>query len=331
MQLVRKRVTMHEGRHRPSLDGQTASALDYAGEIEAGFAEMYRMIRAHRDSLLSTDGPLTRFVGDEIRVILRPTQAYATMQRESFHPDLLRDALDRDRFFDHLWVEATRRPGLLPVFRAERDDLRQGDIPAMKSRPGSRDLWCGNGERIDRYLREPAMATVHRRLRQMNDGDLTRQLWVIRASLATLSRGEDRATRKGSRPARPDLGADDGFLAAARSIGDHLESVAFRDENEASWLGLVASRGEDFWSLLPLGLDLYDGHPGVLLFLAYLGALTGEVRYTSLAESALATLRRMVDRSRSTLDAIGYADGWGGIIYTYAHLSRDLGATRTAG
>jgi type 2 lantibiotic biosynthesis protein LanM len=165
------------------------------------------------------------------------------------------------------------------------------------------------------------MATVYRRLRQMSDGDLTQQLWVIRASLATLVRGQGRTTRKGSRPVRPETGAGDGFLAAARSIGDHLESVALRDEKEASWVGLVASPGEDYWSLRPLGSDLYDGHPGVLLFLAYLGALTGEVRYTSLAESALASFRRMVDRSRSTLKTIGYADGWGGIIYTYAHLS----------
>ena len=58
----------------------------------------------------------------------------------------------------------------------------------------------------------------------------------------------------------------------------------------------------------------------MLLFLAYLGALTGEGHYTSLAESALASLRRMIDRGRSTFKAIGYSGGWGGIIYTYVHL-----------
>ena len=110
MQLSRKRMTIPGGRHRPSLNGQTASALDHAGEIEAGFTELYRLLQEHRESLLSTEGVLGRFDGDEIRVILRPTQAYATMLGESFHPDLLRDALDRDRFFDHLWVGATKRP-----------------------------------------------------------------------------------------------------------------------------------------------------------------------------------------------------------------------------
>ena len=104
-----------------------------------------------------------------------------------------------------------------------------------------------------------------------------------------------------------------------------------RDEKEAAWVGLVAPPGEGYWSLLPLGLDLYDGHPGVLLFLAYLGALTGEGRYTSLAESALASLRRMIDRGRSTFKTIGYTNGWGGIIYTLRPSFRALGATRPAG
>jgi len=240
MQLARKRITMPGGRHRPSLNGETATSLDHAGEIEAGFTELYRLLQEHRESLLSTEGVLGRFAGDEIRVILRPTRAYATMLGESFHPDLLRDALDRDRFFDHLWVDATKRPGLLTVFRAERDDLLKGDIPAARSRPGSRDLWCCNGERIARYFQEPSMATVHRRLRQMSDEDLTRQLWVIRASLATLSRSEGRTTRPGSRPVRPDTEAGgDGFLAAARAVGDRLASVALRGEQEAAWIGLV--------------------------------------------------------------------------------------------
>ena len=162
------------------------------------------------------------------------------MLRESFHPDLLRDALDRDRFFDHLWVEATKRPGLLAAFPAERDDLLNGDIPALKGRPGSRALWGCDGARIAYEFPEPVMATVERRLHQMCDGGLTRQLWLIRASLATLSRGEGRRIRLVSRPVRRETGGGgDGPLAAARAIGDRLESIALRDEMEAAWVGPV--------------------------------------------------------------------------------------------
>jgi type 2 lantibiotic biosynthesis protein LanM len=242
MQLTRIRATIPAGRHRPSLDGAPACAFDHIGDIEAGFTELYRLLRDHRDHLLSAEGILRRFAGDEIRVILRSTWVYATMLRESFHPDLLRDALDRDRFFDHLWVEATNRPGLLTAFPAERDDLLKKDIPALKGRPGSRALWGCDGARIAYEFPEPAMATVERRLRQMCDGELTRQLWLIRASLATFSRSEGRRIRLGSRPVRRETEGGDGDcpLAAAREIGDHLESIALRDQKEVAWVGLVA-------------------------------------------------------------------------------------------
>jgi lantibiotic modifying enzyme len=39
-----------------------------------------------------------------------------------------------------------------------------------------------------------------------------------------------------------------------------------------------------------LGTDLADGLPGVALFLAYLGAIAQEERYTTLAYAAATTL-----------------------------------------
>jgi type 2 lantibiotic biosynthesis protein LanM len=73
------------------------------------------------------------------------------------------------------------------------------------------------------------------------------------------------------------------------------------------------------WSLMPLGIDLYAGLPGVALFLAYLGAVTQTERYTTLARTAVDTLRRQVERSQF-LTQIGGFSGWGGVIYTLAHL-----------
>ena len=100
------------------------------------------------------------------------------------------------------------------------------------------------------------MAIACQRLRQMNDGDLTRQLWVIRAWLATLSWSEGPTTRRAFRSVGPQKSTRaDSFLAAARAIGDRLESLALRDESDAMWVGPVAPAGEGFWSLLPLALE----------------------------------------------------------------------------
>jgi len=77
---------------------------------------------------------------------------------------------------------------------------------------------------------------------------------------------------------------------------------------------------ERYWSLSPLALDLYDGLPGVTLFLAYLGAITQESRYSTLAQTALSTMRRQWERLKSSINWIGGFDGWGGAIYTLTHL-----------
>ncbi len=67
-------------------------------------------------------------------------------------------------------------------------------------------------------------------------------------------------------------------------------------------------------------VDLYGGLPGVTLFLAYLGAITGEQRYTALAQQACDTMLRRLEKNRSFVKSIGAFSGWGGVIYTLSHL-----------
>src|SRR5262249_4714211 len=171
--------------------------LDYTEAIARGFTSVYRLLLGLREELLADEGPLARFARDEVRVVLRPTRTYALLLSESFHPDLLRDALERDRLFDRLWVAVEPRPHRARVVAAERDALHHGDIPLFTTRPTSRDLWAGTGAPIAEFLDETGMSLVRRRVGQLGEWDLAQQLWFIRASLATL------ATEAGRAPRRP--------------------------------------------------------------------------------------------------------------------------------
>lgn len=84
------------------------------------------------------------------------------------------------------------------------------------------------------------------------------------------------------------------LLRAALAVGDRLESLALRDEKNASWVGLTLIN-QKHWTLASLGADLYDGLSGVILFLAYLGSVTKGKRYTTLAKTALTTMQRHGD------------------------------------
>jgi type 2 lantibiotic biosynthesis protein LanM len=259
------------------------------------------------------------FAEDEVRVIVRPTRAYAALYQESFHPDLLRSESEQLAFFDRLQEAVAFRPDLNRLIAAERRDLINGDIPLFCTRPAAQCVWDSSHERIDNYFDEPGMAVAERRLAQLSENDLERQLWVVRASLATLAAHTDGPLNQVPCSSREPLPTSAGeLLAAAMQIGNRLADLALTTDDEATWIGLEIA-AHDQWSLSPLATDLYDGLPGVILFLAYLGELSQDARYSRLANSALNALRRRTHQGEQTKQ-IGAFSGLGGMIYLATHL-----------
>src|SRR5204862_1266666 len=106
---------------------------------------------------------------------------------ESFHPNLLRDALKRERFFDRLWLAAEFQPQLSRLIAAERADLLRGDIPLFTTCPQSRDLWTSQGECLPEFFADSSLEVVRQNLQQLGEEDLQQQIWLIRASFVNLS------------------------------------------------------------------------------------------------------------------------------------------------
>jgi type 2 lantibiotic biosynthesis protein LanM len=318
MRIVRRPIRIPGSHNRPTLDGAAVDPLGHSAAFLRGFTQVYRLLLAHRSELLAVGGPLDRFAVDEMRALIRPSMVYARLLQESFHPFLLQSALERDRHFDLLWQAVPAHPFLEPAVQSEKADLLRGDIPSFTSRPGSRHLWDSRGRPMPDFFDEPPLEAVRRRLLHLSDEDLERQLWFIRASLATLALEKGTARLPGhalAEPAGP-VSRDD-LLAAARAVGDRLDLLAVRGERDVSWLGVRMV--DEVWRLMPLGPDLYDGLAGVALFLGSLGAVCGEERYTALARGALETARRQL-ASPEVPPLIGAFSGWGGILYTLLHL-----------
>jgi type 2 lantibiotic biosynthesis protein LanM len=329
MHFTRKSGTMREVSSRPTLGGNEVRVEDYIGEIVEGFTDTYRLAAAHRDELLAPGGPLDAFSGAEIRVIARPTRIYSLLLSESYHPFVVQDALDRDRLFDRLWITVQERPPLAALVPHEHRDLVRGDIPLFTTRPGSRDAWSSAGERIPGVLEEPGLDAARRFVAQLGEEDLERQLRIVHGTLSSLTlqaeglRWPAFRVKPGEAPAGRER-----LLAAARAVGDRLEATAYREGRSAglagsggsaAWCG-YAMLGAGAWTYQTIGYELYNGLAGIALFLGYLGAVTGEDRYTDLGRAALATIRGRRARSKWFLQSIGAFSGWGGLIYALTHL-----------
>jgi type 2 lantibiotic biosynthesis protein LanM len=320
MRLVRQNYELAVSQNRPQLGNHDVEVLDFSDAIIAGFTRMYRLLCEQRDALLTEQLPL--FAHDEIRVVVRSTRLYAKLLIESLHPDLLGDALERDRFFDHLWRQVEHYPFFARIIAAEQQDLHRGDIPVFTTFPDSCTIFTSTREPLGDLFETSSLEMVQQQIRHLSESDLVKQVWIIKASLATLVMGREDTigialqSKSAQQPVKREH-----ILSLATAVGKRLEELALQNDEGAYWLGVNLVR-EHVWSLFPTGIDLYDGISGIALFLSYLGAITGEAHFTHLARRALASIQAQIkEQKKDSLDlSIGAFDGLGSLIYLLTHL-----------
>lgn len=313
-------------QHRPVGDDALLSLLDYTSDVLAGFTQAYQACAERAADLAA--GPLAAFDGDEVRVVLRATMWYDTILRTSFHPDLLRDALDRERHFDALWRDVPDWPSLAGCVEYERADLWRNDIPVFTTRTDSAALTASDHQPVDGFTLVTGMQRLRERLAELGEADLARQRWLMAGALGTSALDtsddlsvllSDSARRRARTTGPPGHPAERGQLVgAADAIGRHLAQISFQRADSAQWIGINSLRGKS-WSFGPLQADLYHGLTGVALFLCHLGMMTGDVRYTRLARDGLRTV--LARLQHGTLDRLGGMAGTGGVIYALCEMA----------
>ncbi|WP_041624995.1 type 2 lanthipeptide synthetase LanM family protein [Stackebrandtia nassauensis] len=323
MRVKLERVAMDLPDHRPVAADIPLNLLDYADDLLAGYTEMHRLCRTRRADLLAEDGPLAAFGGMRVRVLLQSTVTYSTLFRTGFHPDVLRDALDRERHFDFLWRRIERTPALTAAIAAERRDLWRNDVPYFEADTDGPVVYDSEGAAVEGLTVIGGLDLTRDALRDWDEEHLREQLAQIRGSLAaaainTVARFEYPVY---SSPEVAEPAAPEEFVRAADRIGVHLRSRAFVAGDSAQWLGLSSHMGRN-WSLGPLTPDLFNGVAGVALFLAELSRATGDSSYAVLARQATVTIRRQVERDPHILHGMA---GLPGIAYTFCRLADLLG------
>src|SRR5581483_3204783 len=158
LHLAREQPAQPDRIVQPKLHGSEVDPLEYQHCLVAGFTRMYRLLLNQREAFIEV--PLARFASDALRCSIRSTHFYRHLLNESFHPDLLRDALERERHFDYLWQAVKVQPDLARLVGFERSDLLAGDIPRFTTRPGTLDIFSSRADCIADFLTQSGRGTA---------------------------------------------------------------------------------------------------------------------------------------------------------------------------
>lgn len=323
MRIERREVLMEGSKNYPTLNGERVGVVNYVSNIETGFRLIYSLIERNKSLFIGVNGFIDTFKGTSVRVVLRNTSVYGQLLNSSFHPDYLMHYLDRDKLFDHLWYLQGSSELSSNIIQKELDTLAKLDIPLFATYSDSRDVWLDHTHRFTDFYTKTGEECCKEKIISLGETDLERQCWLIRSSIASalpnqINNSDLRYLEEGSLPVATEL-----LIEEARYIGNRLSQLAIHtDDGGVGWYGF--SLQGDVYQVMPIGVDLYSGLPGIILFLSHLSDATGDLSYGTLASKALSTLDGYIDSilaQRRGAENLGAFDGLGGCMYFYSQMS----------
>jgi type 2 lantibiotic biosynthesis protein LanM len=304
VRVERRRGKMRDMGNVPKLNGSSCHARDYEDEIVKG----WRSAAALLDDLKS-DAQYMRLWQKlrELHYRYVPVQSwrYAKLLKESYHPNLLRDGLDRDALFDDLW--RMTRPGAIKaaLCRSARRDLWNNSIPYFEVVGNLDEAVDTSGVVIsDPGTGDLDLVEVPRR--DLNRDKLHHE-WVLRQSL-----------RVDEKRRRPNLFRVDGTtdpvlplpqrcLVLAEQLGVQILDVAYREYGQmifADVLELV-DKGKKRHYVDLQQVSVYDGLGGMLIFFAELSVHSSNPRFAA----AVGELRKCLDQACNRMPESHVAGG----------------------
>lgn len=295
-------------RIRPALrndvfvDGELQRPEDFADEICAGFEAACQFLHEHRAALTADDGALSVFADCAVRVLFRPSDQYAAALSLTATPRYQASGLARSLALETLYrvfVSEVERPRIWPLVADERAALERLDVPRVTLGAASVTLVSGAGVSVAGYYVRSGLEAARSRLLSMGAPERRAQADLLRAALA----GPPGAALPGPRATDP----RDQLVAAAIRIG---ASVRHRAQ--------VTAEGTLAWPSTRTRTDLYGGSSGLALFLAALGAVTGEPQWGSEATPILRSLADAPVSARDTAMRLGACTGQPSLAYALA-------------
>jgi type 2 lantibiotic biosynthesis protein LanM len=325
MRVVRRPTPIAPSRNLPRPSGLEIDTWLLRVQVEAGFEACYRLLTRCRDALLAEDGPVAAFAGDQVRSVLRNTAGYRALLADSWHPDLLRDALDRDHFLALLDVRGGIA-GQPAVLASERRQLAGNDIPSFTLTTDGTVLSDATGEIASGLFPQDGMTRVRQRIRRLSKRDLEEQRWYLRAALATIPDVDRTPPAVPSAPTRADTAL---LLQAATVIAERLRASALRHDSEPGpeWVSLN-QLGEKTWVIGRTGLGLASGVVGIAVFLAELDNVIGAPRYRQLVDDLVGALLdddEPPDPEQLAGMSIGAYEDLGSLLYLVGRLRETRG------
>lgn len=151
-------------QNTPIYKGVNIDYLNYKQDIIDGFEKFMNHILHNKDEVIN----LTHLnLADKIvRIVFRDTFKYVQLLNYSYHPNCLKDSLQREKVLQNLWsYNFTDKT----IIKHEMNDMLIGDVPTFYINTSKKYLLSSNKEYIGNIFEEPSISLVEKRIRELSN------------------------------------------------------------------------------------------------------------------------------------------------------------------
>ncbi len=309
--LVKKECNIADANNIVKYQGQSVELFYFLENVEKGFLECYKLILAKKKKFLT----LIRQCDANVRQVLRGTSVYARFLEAASFPMYLSGQEKRLELFSKMYAgmqvdsELERKKT-----RHEIAALMRNDIPYFSQMFQSTDLICNQTDIITGFYGKNLYEQIVHRMEQMNEENLEKQLYYIRLSFSTLKLNEQKVNFGRKKTVVPYFHETYEFLDCAKELGDKITKYTVWSQDHSTCTWLSATQTDQEYKITCINDKLYEGG-GVILFLAFLGYISKNDRYSELARKGIAGIEEL-----GYLKEIGNMSlftGIGSMIYLY--------------
>lgn len=338
MKINYKTSFLEKKNNNPFLENKTVDLSKYRKNLKCGFMDTYKKMLS-KDNKKIIMKEIEKYPNLFSRQIMRATQFYSSMIQVSFHPDFLRSALDREMLFSRLWIQVDKENKLEKIADLEYLSMLKNDIPMFISNINSCSIKDICGEQVDNFFDKSAMSLVKSNVDNLSDKDMSIQLLLISTALNydpkyNFTKNKEIHHEKMIKIDKQynfeDVRKD--YLHISEKIADFLIENSFEGElDDISWIdmNIIGEKTND-WNMVPVGMDLYSGISGILIYFTFLYKVTKKEKYLDVVKRCYNSIKIYCQR-RKEFDEKGEKILFGGfsgetpIIYSLVILEEQLG------
>ncbi|WP_370695799.1 type 2 lanthipeptide synthetase LanM family protein (plasmid) [Priestia megaterium] len=320
MKIEKKKGTLIPGLNNPRINGESINIGDYLDEITTGFSLTYSIFSTNKSELKSL---INKFKNKEIRKIFRDTMKYSKLLNLSYHPDFLRNQIDREILINRLRVKEGE-----PIENAvsfEIKDMLDGDIPYFSSETNGTSIKSSDEQTLDDFYYKDGLSLSLEKIDRLDSYDLQNQLNIIEATIMAVYCDTEIKLLHLKKKKKIPLDHRD-LVDKAEEIGEILLSNAIQHDNinneELCWTSMVTKGiNENNWVYSITGPGVYDGNTGIAIYFAYLWKVTQKSRYREAAYATINPIRKLLpELSKPKNVSLGGYLGISGVVYVLHHL-----------